>query len=118
MRDWDSVVTFFQGLHLPHWFVIVPGKFLVAWIFAFHSFNGLRHLVSNVSMSTRYSICTLILSLLTELGFWTRIFETDYEGFGVDCGCYIWIGSCLSGVILAVLMSFTLLVVALYAWRI
>ncbi|XP_065828513.1 succinate dehydrogenase cytochrome b560 subunit, mitochondrial-like [Oscarella lobularis] len=44
VRDWDSVVTFFQGLHLPHWFVIVPGKFLVAWIFAFHSFNGLRHL--------------------------------------------------------------------------
>eukprot|EP00118_Oscarella_pearsei_P022567 m.263137 g.263137 ORF g.263137 m.263137 type:complete len:88 (+) comp40453_c2_seq47:1955-2218(+) len=41
VRDWDS---FFQGLHLPHWANVVPGKFLVAWIFTFHSLNGFRHL--------------------------------------------------------------------------
>ena len=56
VRDWDSVVTFFQGLHLPHWFVIVPGKFLIAWIFAFHSFNGLRHSVTFLCQRGVYDV--------------------------------------------------------------
>ena len=39
---------------------------------------------------------------IKKLRFWKRILETDYEGFCVDCGCYIRIGSCLFGISLSV----------------